>query len=74
VLGIWFHKFYEPKGLENRTKIITVSGKNGLKIKQFLKPEGCDIDEVLHVLSIREVTHVPVSEVLLMMIFVLPKF
>jgi len=41
---------------------------------KFLKPEGRDIDEVLHVLSIREVTHVPVSEVLLMIIFVLPKF
>jgi hypothetical protein len=60
--------------MENRTKIITVSEKNGLRIKQFLKTEGHDIDEVLRVLSIREATDVPVSEVLLMIIFALPKF
>lgn len=47
MLGIWFHKFYEPKDLENGTKIITVPENNGLRIKQFLMPEGCDIDEVL---------------------------
>jgi len=33
--------------MENRTKIINVSEQNGLRIKQFLKPEVRDIDEVL---------------------------
>jgi hypothetical protein len=31
-----------------RTKIITLFEQNGLKIKQFLKPERRDINEVLH--------------------------
>ena len=34
--------------MENRTKIMTASEQNGLRIKQFLKPEGRDIDEVLN--------------------------
>lgn len=33
---------------KNRIKIITVFEQNGLRIKTFLKPEGHDINEVLH--------------------------
>jgi hypothetical protein len=75
VSGIWSCKFYHPNNLENKTKIISVLGQNGLRIKRFQKHEQSDINQALlkwfkHARSDK----IPVSRPLLMMIFVSPKF
>jgi hypothetical protein len=59
---------------KNKTTIINVLGQNGLKIKQFQKPEQSDINQALLMWFKHETSdNVSVSRPLLMMIFVFPK-
>ena len=59
---------------KNRTKIIRAFQQNRLRIKQFRKSERSDIDEVLHKwFKQQRSDNVPVSGLLLVIIFVLPK-
>jgi hypothetical protein len=39
VLGIWSNKFYDPSDMEKQNESIGAFEWNGLRIKQFQKPE-----------------------------------
>jgi len=47
LLEIWSGKSYDPKHLENLTRIISAFEKDGSRINQFRKPERSDVEEGL---------------------------
>ena len=73
--GQWFRKFYDPKDLEKRTKIITAFEPNGSRIKRLLKAERIDVDgALLKSFKQRRSDNLPFNSLLLITIFVFPEF
>jgi len=63
------------KILENRAEIISAFEQNGSKIKGFQNPEQREFDEsLLKWFKQQSSDDIPVSGLLLLIIFVLPKF